>query len=564
MLYSERFTVAPGTRRLRLKITSVGPVNVTDSRFSADQTTTLAGNIAAALRASLRYRIEYGIGWQSAANAATAVALGNLRQSPVNEKVYRFEWNAIVGDVAARHVPNYQLQLLRLYNQQDLSDAALQSRNLPTEQQQALRNGTAVLTTLDWSKALTLETESSNPEAILTLAEGTGFYAWRVRPIGTLHAGGIANARNYGAWSTADAAGRQFFIDGRNPVPDVQAFFYKDPDDAINHLYSRTFTEGNRVSEKITYASPLQQVKQTQAYLPSQGTTAVSQTVYDHNNRPAVNTLPVPVEGQTGLNGYREGFVRPATGGERPYNADHLDRKNATTPVEQQTSDFRYYGGVRDNVPNAEGYPFTRNRYYNDGTNRVAEQSGVGQTHMIGGGGKTVKNLFGTASDDELIRLFGDEAPASESVLKTVTIDQNNTETITYTSKEGKVIATCLAYRDQQADGLLPVSENAADANQIQITDKITANVRQGDVLVASKRLVLLGDITPLTIEYVPTPCANPADLGCTTLKLNCLFDLRMYLKRVDGESFDPELKKTVTGWEFLKNPDGTPNHTVL
>lgn len=562
MLYTETFAVTPNTSSLRLKTISVGPVNVSDSRFDPTQANVIAQDIAAALRASLRYRIEYGIDLRGAGPPQAAVVLGNLRSTLLNRKVSRFQWNAFIDGKETPHVPNYQFQLLRLYNQQDLSETALKESGLLADQQQALREGKAVRTALDWSKALTLETESSNPEAVLTLAEGSGYYAWRVRPVGTLHANGIANALNHGAWSTAETGGRLFLFDTQTSVSNVQAFYYQDPDEDINHLYSRTFTEGNRVSEKITYASPLQQVKQTQAHLPSQGTTAVAQTVYDYNNRPAVTTLPVPVQSANGLDGYRPDFVQPVTPGERPYNAQHFNQPGNTTPVEQQNSDFKYYSGVKDNVPDAEGYPFTRSRYYNDGTNRVREQSGVGKTHMIGPGGRTVKTLYGTATDDELIRLFGDEAPAAESVLKTVTIDQNNTETVTYTSKEGKVIATCLVYRNQEtSDGLMPVG----DVPPIEITDRITANVREGEALVASKRIVLLGDVaTPMNIRYYPTRCPDPTGVGCTQLRINCEYDLRVYLKQVDGGTFSTGIIGNNTDWVLLPNEDDASKSTTL
>src|SRR5690606_6057211 len=78
-----------------------------------------------------------------------------------------------------------QFQLLRLYNKSDATSS----------------KETIITTDLDWSKALTIETQSSATNLKLTMAEGTGFYVWRVRPIGSYFEGGIANHLNYGPFS---------------------------------------------------------------------------------------------------------------------------------------------------------------------------------------------------------------------------------------------------------------------------------------------------------------------------------------------------------------------------
>ena len=533
-LYTGSFA-GTGSNGLRLTVSSV-TVNVTDAKYPT-QWSAIRDKLLSALRVTGSYVLPFEIDWQKAATA-TVVQMNNLQAAPLGPKLYRFSWQALFSQQAVPYLPAYQVQVLRLYNQQDLAGTA----GLPADLVEKLKSEQAVRTTLDWSKALTLVVEGGQTTADLTVAEGTGFYAWRVRPMGTFAAGGAANARNFGPWSTAESGATAITFERNVPKPDFSFFYYQDVDDKLNAIYSRTFTEGNRVSEKISYASPLQQTRQTQAHLPSQKSTAISQTIYDHSNRPALSTLPVPVETPTagGLPGYQKTLVRPDNG-QQPYKAEHFDETGnlrQPQPLEQDASSaFNYYSGVKSNVPDAEGYPFTRSLYYNDGTDRMREQSGVGKTHAVGpqgsGMGRTVKTLYGTASEPELIRLFGDEAPDASSVIKTITIDQNETATVTYTSKEGKVLATCLSYKDQSGQGLLA----AGAPDPITITDVVNANVRSGTGLVASKRLALL-DETTLTVDYQLAACADPTNLDCYSMSLVCNYDLWVYIKKVDGVPF--------------------------
>ncbi|HLP28345.1 MAG TPA: hypothetical protein VK147_06865, partial [Candidatus Didemnitutus sp.] len=89
------------------------------------------------------------------------------------------------------HMPLHQLQILRLYNTKD------EYREDP-EYCQA---------NVDWNKAQNVYLYSTSPDQALstklTLTEGTGWYVWRVRPIGNLYEGGMANDSNYGVWSVA-------------------------------------------------------------------------------------------------------------------------------------------------------------------------------------------------------------------------------------------------------------------------------------------------------------------------------------------------------------------------
>ena len=109
--------------------------------------------------------------WNNTAPAASSVSVLNSGNGPV-----RFTWTTHCAEIK-----NYQIQLMRLYN---TSSGTLEE---------------ATITALpDWNEALTLETGSGQTSIDLTLAEGSGYYVWRVRPISNRYPGGITDPRNWG------------------------------------------------------------------------------------------------------------------------------------------------------------------------------------------------------------------------------------------------------------------------------------------------------------------------------------------------------------------------------
>ena len=489
-------------------------ISVTDLRTG--------GSLAEArtrLTLHLSYDIAYGLDVQGMGGQIGTTATAP-NPAVVTPKVLKFTWTP------DRSYPNYEFQLLRLYN---TGPAAADEKIINAR--------------VDWSKAVSLETESNVSSLQLTIGEGTGYYAWRVRPIGTYH-GGRADSRDWGHWNAGTPA--QGATLGLSPgSTPAGTFFFNETEANVNWIYSRTFTEENRVSESMTYANGLHQGRQTQTYQPSQNSTLTTQTVLDHMGRPALRTLPAPQPGP--LSGYKQNFVQ--TPGGQLYTAGQFDANNNFRSPEQVRQDggqFQYYSnvgvkpaGVDQYVPSAEGYPFTRTLYYNDGTGRVKEESGVGRTHMIGdqaqGMGRTVRTLYATPSEDELVALFGKEAPHHESVQKTITVDQNNTATVTYTSKEGNVIATAVTFMEQDNTDLLePLGET--EATRMPVKDQITKNVKTSEGFVSSKRLAFL-EKTTLDLSY-SIECKKLEGM-CVDINLECGYKVTVIIHNVDDPGKD-------------------------
>jgi len=436
-------------------------------------------NTATDVRVGLNYEINYGID-------VSANTVDNLNYTPIaNSKTVVFDWDASCD------APGYEFQILRLYN----TDPETTS------------DQRVITTIIDWKKALSLYVEGANPSIDLTMGEGQGYYVWRVRPVGTFYENGIGNDQNWGAWNALDYPACSTCVFDTATTSN-QVFFFTDPDDDKNFQYSRVFTENNKVSEQVTYATSLNQVRQTQRYIPSKDYKVITQTILDNSGRPTLNTLPVPVVGER-INQYKEGFAM-ASGG--LYKAQDFDNEeNYSNPAMiDATGAFEYYSSANADkrIPDAEGYPFTRVIFSNDGTDRVVEQSGVGKTHMIGntadGKTRTTRTLYSTPTEDELVKLFGDEAPNHEDVAKIITIDPNGTRSVSYITKEGNTIATGLTF-SEDADVLDSVKDTNADNTVSGVMDRITNNVKTTDGFMSSKRITILQDDTEVNISYTIT-----------------------------------------------------------
>lgn len=515
-----------------VQINNFASVEVQISNISTTiNNSALTGYLSDRLRATIYLDVYYRIDVNGLTFANQKVIF--------SEKTAKFIW----GHQGFGYAPNYQIQILKLYN----------FNNDPG-------TGNNITTKVNWNDALTLETQSNEKFINLTISEGSGFYIWRVRPIGNFYENGVANVKNHGVWSNEGLSTleqtmmvsvpfEQTSDDVQYGLKDVNnkafnGFFYKDKDENINYIYGRTFTEKSGVSEKVSYATTLQQTKQNQTYLPSKNNTVTSQTVYDNSGRPTLNSLPVPQK-EEGLTGYKNKFMTPESNPNRPYKAEDFDQNNNIKNPEKVTNpNFSYYTGI-NHVASAEGYVFSRVLYDNDGTGKVKEQSGVGKKHSIAPEndaerGKTTITKYDKATPTELLRLFGNEAPNHESVIKVITFDPNGTGSITYTSKEGKTIATCLYAKQDK--------EELDDLNSIESTlllkDLLTINTSSNNKIVSSRTLNLIQD-SPLNLKY-----GRNCNSVITNFPINiCEYDLSVVIAFTDLNITFPNNFQVPSNW---------------
>ena len=416
-----------------------------------------------------------------------------------------FSWSPSCKDI-----PGYEFQLQRLYNK---------DKNYTSQ--------TDIMAYVDWSTALSLWTESSDTSITLTLSEGTGFYLWRVRPIGDSYERGINDERNWGSWSSHHTSGTMNFNTG-SLTDDV--FYYTQFDADKNFIHSRSFSEGLKSSEGMAYANGLNNVRQQQAQIKSKNKVMVNQSLQDYTGRNAFNTLGVPVD--QNYFSYRDTLIQQ--GSNELYTVDHFDAdgnyKNPLTVDHGAIQDYYSNDNPDLQVPNAEGYPFARKIFYSDIMSRVKETGNPGMTHRLvdqpGVVARTNRLAFASVEDIELVRIFGDEAPNVSSIIKTISIDQNSTPTVTYQDKQGQTIATCLSVTS--ADDHMQSLPSEVDAG-FTVNGKIDSNVQVSEHELKAVKRYFFTESTDITIDYTITPQVIQSSCGLYCSSCDYLVDLFVY-----------------------------------
>ena len=445
----------------------------------------------------------------------------------------RFEWDNGFDNPCDLYYPAFEFQLLRLYNEE------------PGNQ----NNEESVSAVVDWSEALTIIVGDQAHKLDLLLTEGTGFYAWRVRPLSNWYDGGFVNPNNWGAWSdhgsflqgdpvalTVDANlidwnGDPGVVEGISSVDGegIYAFYYHQFDRGRNWSHTRVFSEGSdedgvavRFGERMTFATGLQQVEQEQAFQSSVGEPVVTGTVLDYTGRPAVKSLPFPQQNK-GSMGFIDNLLKEA-GGTDPYRPEHFDTDllyRDNDPMAQGANDPTWYyspnNTAHDEVPHALGYPFTRTLFYPDG--RPKQQSGPGSVLAFTQNSDpppTAITYYGAITQTELVRVFGEEAYDIGSVHKVVTLDPNEVPAITFQDKEGKTLATALGkYSGTAMDPL--ESQATADFTVLQEAtqvDELSDYVNEKTV----EHVYVPGDGDEIEVTYDIDPLSiDPCYLECVT-----------------------------------------------
>lgn len=207
----------------------------------------------------------------------------------------------------------------------------------------------------------------------------------------------------------------------------------------------------------------------------------VAQTLYDVYGRPVLSTLPAPVE-QSGLC-YRNGFITNTNG--NTYSISDFDDQNQfetgtlyldedeysptygqwlldpfspqpgspnlgyvynPAPVSENCPLGWYYSNYNtweSYVPSAQGYPYSRVEYSKVQPGTVRKSTLAGNTFKMGSGHES-KSISMPANPDELLwhntLLINDR----NGVNKSISIDNNGNELVTYSTSDGRAISQCL------------------------------------------------------------------------------------------------------------------------
>jgi len=187
-----------------------------------------------------------------------------------------------------------------------------------------------------------------------------------------------------------------------------------------------------------------------------------TQPMYDVYGRPAASTLPAPID-YTEFS-YSPNFIQATDGSAYTYKnfdkikpvAAETDKTNAPDPIGGQAVKGTlgwYYGQNNTWEPYlpTTNYPYTRQTYYQDGTNNLKKIGGAGETFRMGGGHegstfltpvmneldnyKNIRNqFFNTSEIGELQGTF------QSQVIQLVSRDGQGNENIVIQDKSGKTL----------------------------------------------------------------------------------------------------------------------------
>jgi len=349
-----------------------------------------------------------------------------------------------------------------------------------------------------WSRASSIIVEGNCNELTTKVIEGSGYYVWRIRPIGGYNSGMYNSTQNYGRWSRGEDKDQYISMMFAMAVGNIPDYFeFIDPNDSKNWSYSKTYTETS-AKEGITFADQLLQPRQSQVYIPSDGTTVVTQSIKDFAGRPTLVTLPAPIDGNF-TSRYIKDFATNSNG--TNYKAEDFDSEDTRTAPNQLHLKGDYYSDTYSDkdVPDAQGYPFTRILYKDDGSGEIDKESGPGLYHKIGSGHETIHEIQ-EVGENELIALFGAEAPNFKKVLKKLVTSPDGITTVTYVTLDGNVIATSIMIKEGQT---VPFADLDDYANLLdEDIQTIQGNRNEGELIVAEGTFKIYQDGQEPIITY--------------------------------------------------------------
>ena len=495
----------------------------------------VSGSVTSDVRVTVRYDDEYAVDPIRVSPDQDEPIIyqdpaGGVINAEVTDNPVPFEWHNASG--CGDEFPAYQLQILRLFNTEPSYDDDVEQ----------------VKATVNWKEAMTIETDGTAQEVKLTIAQGTGWYLWRARPIGSIFPGGSGDSRNWGVWTRAPENGDVLDFDGLTDGDiDTFAFFYRQFEDTLNWIYSRGFTEGpdgdgSRIGEGMTFMTRGGRPVQSQARESETGQYHVTNGVVDFQGRSTLGFMSAPTGDSTQGFFFRPNFTKT---GSESYRAKHFDDDGNFDDPDQLTGANTlqsYWDGTETaeggEIPDADGYPFSRVLLSTDGSGRPYEIGGVGETYRLAGGAggqaRTTRIYYASASDRELLRLFGDEAPADTSVYKMMVTGPNKVTSISWIYG-GRTIATAL--KVGQGDTLMVDLADASEPTMSgSLVDTLRANRTRGASGFSTGKRYAFTDTTEVTIRYELTPDTITASALCVDTCTTCDYFVRLYVHPIDSD----------------------------
>lgn len=352
-------------------------------------------------------------------------------------------------------------------------------------------------------------------------------------------------------------------------VPALQPKFVWDGLDLDkNWQYQLAFSEDGKRKEGISYFDGSLRSRQTSTILNTDDHALVSNSVYDYLGRSALQVLP-SVQNSAGIKFY-ENINNHGTGvydfsnfdvDGKVANPDPIDDTGTGAGFYWSASNTNPIGHNGDYIPDAEGYPFSRARYKNDGTGRIHSQSGVGAT-LREGKGHEVKYFYAApGGQEELDRLFGNEVGEVQQYKKNMVVDPNGQVSVSYIDQNGRTIATALA--GESPENLVDI-DTRPDAFETIISDLTNFNALASD---NSSLNISNSFAVPVTGNYefhyelnsTDFPACYDALVNADGLNdgISCYYDLHIELTSESGNTIysknERGIEKTTLDIDFIE-----------
>src|ERR1019366_4489043 len=295
---------------------------------------------------------------------------------------------------------------------------------------------------------------TTNSSYNITTAFEHGYLLYRVRGIGR----DMLNPSQdiVGVWSMADKGNVSSVSNKYHNVQEHEA--------NKNWQFSATYAEEGKKKEVVSYFDGSLRNRQSVTKVNSDKNAIVGETIYDHQGRPAVNVLPVPVEkpvctpNAESVIRYYPNFNK-ADANTTEYSRVDFDLDTSpndscsahTKGMDTTSGASNYYSPANPNktgaqafVPDGEKFPFTQIEYTPDNTGRIRRQGGVGPDYQLGTQHET-KYFYAQPNQIQLDRMFGSEAGDAAHYKKNMVVDANGQVSVSYLDQEGRTIATSLA-----------------------------------------------------------------------------------------------------------------------
>ena len=266
------------------------------------------------------------------------------------------------------------------------------------------------------------------------------------------------------AWTAPDGGipgGNSNYITVDQYAPNY--YKYSGHEQSLNWQYSLSLAEQGKNKAVLSYYDGSSRNRQAVTRINSDQRAIVGETFYDYNGRPVIQLLPVPITANQLLyypnfnliNGesqlLKSDYDTAQQGNACALLVPKFDTSRGASQYYSSLNPFDSLGGNtgshllnRSLIPDAQQYPYTQTLYTPDNTGRIAAQSGVGATHILGSN-KETRYIYGVPQQPELSRLFGNQVGYAPHYKKNAVIDANGQTSVSYLNMEGKVVATALA-----------------------------------------------------------------------------------------------------------------------